>query len=365
MKGVFPFMKTNIVEISPKQLASGQAEEQLQLVADYLCSGQIVAFPTETVYGLGANALDEQAVQGIFAAKGRPSDNPLIVHISDVKDIDKVADLSKFTPIISKRLQLLADKFWPGPLTCIIPASKQLAENVTAGLDTVGVRIPDHPVALAILQTVNLPVAAPSANTSGKPSPTSAEHVYHDLNGRIPLIVDGGETGLGVESTVIDLTSMIPTVLRPGGISIEQLNDVLGQVIIDPAIAYASIGQLQPKSPGMKYTHYAPEGELLVFFRDSIHRVLETINDLPLDKRLGLICSNDSYHIFFEQANIEWSYLQLHQARAEEIARQLYKWLREVDKLGIELIFIEAIAADGVGYAVMNRMIKAAGGKVI
>jgi len=358
-------MKTNIIEISPEQLALGQAEQQLQLTADYLRRGQVVAFPTETVYGLGANALDEQAVQRIFTAKGRPSDNPLIVHISDVKDIGQVADLNRFTPIISERLQLLADKFWPGPLTCIIPASNQLAENVTAGLDTVGVRIPDHPVALATLRTAKLPIAAPSANTSGKPSPTSAEHVYHDLNGRIPLIVDGGETGVGVESTVIDLTSTIPMVLRPGGISIEQLNAVLGQVIIDPAVTYSSIKHLPPKSPGMKYTHYAPEGELFVFFTDSIHRVLETINSLPLEKRLGLICSVDSYHAFFEQADVEWNYLQLHRANTEEIARGLYKWLREVDELGIEQIFIEAIAADGVGYAVMNRMIKAAGGKII
>ncbi|OEF96874.1 threonylcarbamoyl-AMP synthase [Desulfuribacillus alkaliarsenatis] len=349
----------------------------LHLAAEQLKAGQVVAFPTETVYGLGANAYDSNAIRKIFRAKGRPSDNPLIVHVHSLEQAIELIDIKRFNNQLRQRLQLLAEKFWPGPLTCIVPAAKGIAENVTAGLDTVGIRIPNHPIALALLEAVDLPIAAPSANLSGKPSPTAAEHVYNDLNGKIPLILDGGNTGVGVESTVLDIASEIPMILRPGGISIEALQDVLGRVMVDPANFSSSNSMVDlgmnpsttPKSPGMKYTHYAPKGQVVVYLQSSAHKVVEIIKSLPNEASVGLICTSSSYEPELknklEILDRKIDFLITHDGNIEKVANNLYRWLRAVDQQNIEYIFIEALEEQGLGSAVMNRLLKAAGGKII
>ncbi len=350
---------------------AGQADEAIQLAAKLLREGCLVAFPTETVYGLGANAWDYDAVEKIFLAKGRPSDNPLIVHFAKVEDIAWVADCDRMTTVIRERLQRLADAFWPGPLTCIVPANRRVAANVTAGLDTVGVRVPDHPVALAILQTASVPVAAPSANLSGKPSPTLAEHVVHDLQGKIPLVIDGGAADVGVESTVLDICSEVPMILRPGGVSLEQLRAVLGQVSVDPAVDTTDVIDatdgiaVVPRSPGMKYRHYAPEAKVFVFFEQSVHRVIEMLGTLPPNCRIALICSEQSYAAHFKGAGVAIQFLITHKQSSELVAQKLYDWLRQIDQQSLQVVFVEAISTDGVGDAVMNRMLKAAGGSVL
>jgi L-threonylcarbamoyladenylate synthase len=231
----------------------GTEQGDLQEAAALLRAGEAVAFPTETVYGLGANALDANAVDKIFRAKGRPSDNPLIVHIAHRKEVDKLAQV---VPPLAERAMA---HFWPGPLTVILPCTAIVPMNVTAGLDTVGIRMPDHVIAQQLIDAAGVPIAAPSANSSGRPSPTTAAHVLEDLTGKIAGVVDGGASGVGVESTVVDFTGPVPMILRPGGVTREMLEEVLGDVRIDPSLEQ---GVGQPKSPGMKYTHYAPHGEM-------------------------------------------------------------------------------------------------------
>ncbi|OEH85429.1 threonylcarbamoyl-AMP synthase [Desulfuribacillus stibiiarsenatis] len=361
-------IKTQLVYIDSDSLDSNQNQVKVQQAAELLCLGQVVAFPTETVYGLGANAFDYTAVQRIFEAKGRPSDNPLIVHVKDIQDIDAFVNHSRMDTNMWDKLMKLAKAFWPGPLTCILPANDALALNVTAGLDTVGIRVPNHPVALALLEQCNLPIAAPSANVSGKPSPTKAEHVYHDLQGRIPVILDGGETGVGVESTVLDLTTDIPMVLRPGGASLESLRECIGQVEVD--IAIESMHHA-PKSPGMKYTHYSPDGDVAVFLTDSAHIVVQTIRTLPQDATVGLICSKATYQEYFDglfnphDGSHSITFLRVHENDSVQIASSLYHWLRELDQLQVEHIFIEEVCGSGLGYAIMNRIVKASGGNVL
>ena len=231
-------------------------DEELAEAAAVLRSGGLVAFPTETVYGLGGNALDEDAARKIYAAKGRPSDNPLIAHISCAADL---APLVKEIPMAGRKLM---EAFWPGPLTMIFPKSGRVPYGTTGGLDTVAVRMPDDPVAGRLIALAGVPVAAPSANTSGRPSPTTADHVWQDMNGRIDMIIDGGPVGIGVESTIVDVSSPVPSVLRPGAITMEMLREVLGEVTIDPAILGPMKEDIRPKAPGMKYRHYAPRAEL-------------------------------------------------------------------------------------------------------
>ena len=233
-------------------------DEELAEAAAVLRSGGLVAFPTETVYGLGGNALDEDAARKIYAAKGRPSDNPLIAHISCAADL---APLVKEIPVAGRKLM---EAFWPGPLTMIFPKSGRVPYGTTGGLDTVAVRMPDDPVAGRLIALAGVPVAAPSANTSGRPSPTTADHVWQDMNGRIDMIIDGGPVGIGVESTIVDVSSPVPSVLRPGAITMEMLREVLGEVTIDPAILGPMKEDIRPKAPGMKYRHYAPEAELIL-----------------------------------------------------------------------------------------------------
>ncbi len=307
-------------------------------------NGKLVAFPTETVYGLGANALDAHAVKKIFEAKGRPSDNPVIVHIAKYGHINKIA---KKIPHAAK---ILAKKFWPGPLTIVVPKKSVVPNSVTGGLSTVAVRMPDHPVALALLRAANVPIAAPSANRSTKPSPTRARHVLEDLNGRIDGVLDAGPARIGVESTVVAIEDDRLVVLRPGGLAIEELEKAGFVVELDA-------GQLRkdaaPKSPGMKYRHYAPEATVALFARGfPEHKMRALVKKEQKDKKRVAILSMRDWNI--ENA------VQKKYANAEQMARELFDDFRTLDQLKTDRILIEHAPATGLGLAVNNRAKKAA-----
>lgn len=326
---------------------------QIIQAANLLRENEVVAFPTETVYGLGGNAKNEEAVAKIFAAKGRPSDNPLIIHIS------KLEQLKEFVDRIPEKAAILMEKFWPGPLTIIFQKKEgALSDKATAGLSTIAVRMPEHPVALAIIDAAGLPIAAPSANRSGRPSPTTAHHVWEDLNGRIAAIVDGGPTGIGVESTVLDCTLEIPQILRPGGVTKEQLVSVIGEVKMDPAL---SNQKEAPKSPGMKYTHYAPDAPLFLVNGDR-----ETIQQLMDEKRqegmrVGILTTEEN-RSFYQCDVIK---ICGKRENLETIASSLYDTLRSFNQEHVDIIFSEMFPDEGVGQAIMNRLLKAAGHKII
>lgn len=326
---------------------------QIIQAANLLRENEVVAFPTETVYGLGGNAKNEEAVAKIFAAKGRPSDNPLIIHIS------KLEQLTEFVDRIPEKAAILMEKFWPGPLTIIFQKKEgALSDKATAGLSTIAVRMPEHPVALAIIDAAGLPIAAPSANRSGRPSPTTAHHVWEDLNGRIAAIVDGGPTGIGVESTVLDCTLEIPQILRPGGVTKEQLVSVIGEVKMDPAL---SNQKEAPKSPGMKYTHYAPDAPLFLVNGDR-----ETIQQLMDEKRqegmrVGILTTEEN-RSFYQCDVIK---ICGKRENLETIASSLYDTLRSFNQEQVDIIFSEMFPDEGVGQAIMNRLLKAAGHKII
>lgn len=329
--------------------------EEVIRAAGCLKEGGLVAFPTETVYGLGAIATSEQAVAQIFAAKGRPSDNPLIIHIGDK---DQLSDwVSKFPDVAKK----LVHSFWPGPLTLVLPHQGNIAPNVTAGLDTVAVRMPSHPVALALLQLTGEPVAAPSANRSGRPSPTEAAHVWHDLAGRLDILLDGGETGIGVESTVVDVTEETPVLLRPGGITIEALTQAVGHIEVDPGLKQESA----PRSPGMKYRHYAPQAEMWLV-EGNEENVLARIRELGADamrkgRKVGILTTEE--HVGKFQADVVVSCGR--RSDPPSVARGLYQALRLFDARGVDFILAETFPEKGIFYSVMNRLRKAADGKVI
>lgn len=326
---------------------------QIAQAAKMLKENEVVAFPTETVYGLGANACSDEAVRKIFEAKGRPSDNPLIVHIASQ---EKLNDIVQDIPDYAKQL---IKEFWPGPLTLVLnKKGEQLSDFVTAGLNTVGVRMPDHPIALALIKEADVPVAAPSANRSGKPSPTQATHVYHDLKGRISGIVDGGPTGVGVESTVVDCTAAIPTILRPGGVTKEQLEAVVGKVGVDQALLEEGHA---PKSPGMKYTHYAPNAPVIVV--DGSRSFLQTlINQYEKDgKKVGVLTTEEGKSELLAAKVIACGTRE----NLQTVAANLYDVLRKFDQEDVDLILSESFPQAGVGEAVMNRLLKAAGNQVI
>ncbi|KAB2381225.1 L-threonylcarbamoyladenylate synthase [Bacillus toyonensis] len=325
---------------------------QLQEAARLLRENEAVAFPTETVYGLGANAMNDEAIAKIFEAKGRPSDNPLIVHIGTKSQLDGI--VNEIPPVAEK----LMEHFWPGPLTIILPRKEGISEKVTAGLNTVGVRMPDHPVALALIEEANVPVAAPSANRSGRPSPTLASHVYEDLNGKIAGIVDGGATGVGVESTVIDCTSEIPTILRPGGITKEQLEAVIGTVSLDPALKDE---KEKPKSPGMKYTHYAPKAPLSIVegSREFIQRLVGKKKDEGF--KVGVLTTEEYQHVYSADVVLSCGM----RSDLASVATKLYDVLRTFDASEVDVIFSESFPNDGIGNAIMNRLTKAAGHHII
>jgi L-threonylcarbamoyladenylate synthase len=320
--------------------------------AMWIREGELIAFPTETVYGLGANACCDDAIEKIFRAKGRPSDNPLIVHIASFDQLEQAAASWTST---AKRLM---DAFWPGPLTIILPKNERIAERTTAGLDSVGVRMPDHPVALALIAEAGVPVAAPSANRSGKPSPTKGHHVYKDMNGRIRGLLDGGATGVGLESTVVDVTDDQVTILRPGGITKSQLESVVGRVHWDPALLE---NEKTPKSPGMKYTHYAPDAPLYVV--DGSAQFLQTCVDRYRTdgKKVGVLASDE----FARKVDADVVKRLGSSSDVEGIARGLYDQLRAFDDTNVDLILAEMYPADGIGEALMNRLLKAAGNRVI
>ena len=335
-------------------------DDQLLEGAAILRKGGLVAFPTETVYGLGANALDPEAAKKIYAAKGRPSDNPLIAHIGQRSDLEV---LVKEIPEAGRKLM---KAYWPGPLTLIFPKSSAVPYETTGGLDTVAVRMPSDLVAKRLIELAGVPVAAPSANTSGRPSPTTADHVYEDMNGRIEMIVDGGPVGIGVESTIVDVTGSVPMLLRPGAVTLEMLCDTVGQVAVDPAVAKPMSAEIKPKAPGMKYRHYAPKAELMLVEgkeQSVSDKVVDVITNMALEKRaqgheVGIICTDETYDRYPEEVRIR----SLGQRSKEEtIARNLFGVLREFDSLGVEYIYSESFSNEHLGQAIMNRLTKAAG----
>ena len=383
-------------------------DEELKEAASILRSGGLVAFPTETVYGLGGNALDEDAARKIYAAKGRPSDNPLIAHVSCVEEVEP---LVKEIPEAGRKLM---EAFWPGPLTMIFPKSEKVPYGTTGGLDTVAIRMPDDPVANRLIALAGVPVAAPSANTSGRPSPTTADHVWQDMNGRLDMIIDGGPVGIGVESTIVDVSSAVPAVLRPGAITMEMLEEVLGEVSVDPAILGPLSADVRPKAPGMKYKHYAPKADLTLVEpgtgadRESgaeqvtgaeqktgagqvtgaeqktradrntgaypetgldetqLQAMIRKVRELSREKieagyKVGVICTDESRGCYTDG---EVRSIGARKSQAS-VAHNLYALLREFDDLGVDYIFSESFPKDHLGQAIMNRLSKAAGYKIV
>lgn len=328
-------------------------DESLALASRLLSDGELVAFPTETVYGLGAHALDAEAVRGIFAAKGRPADNPLIVHIHDRSQLDSICEVND----IALRLM---DAFWPGPLTIILPRRTTVPNVVTANLDTVAVRMPSHPVAMALLKACNLPIAAPSANLSGKPSPTSSQHVFTDMNGRIPLIIDGGESEVGLESTVISLAGDKPCILRPGGVTKAMLEDVIGEVDLAGSILRPLEKGEKALSPGMMYRHYSPDGQVTLIEGEE-SAVVEAL------RRLYAHAAEEGHQacvMCFTEHVEALADCQPHDIGRKddpsEVAHRLFATLRDLDDEKMDVIFSEVVPPEGVGLAVMNRLGRAA-----
>ena len=354
-------MKTKVVKIDLETIETKKLKE----AADLIRQGELVAFPTETVYGLGADALRPEASKKIYEAKGRPSDNPLIVHICKFEELERIARE------VPQQARVLAEAFWPGPLTMVVWKNDAVPYATTGGMETVAVRMPNHAVALALIEESGCLIAAPSANTSGKPSPTEASHVAMDMEGRIPMILDGGMVGIGIESTIVDLTEEKPMILRPGYITKEMLEEVLGEeVLIDPGILAVDttnpehVGQ-KPKAPGMRYKHYAPKADLALV-EGNTDKVVAKINELvqmahTKEKKVGVIATDETKEAY--QADIVFSI----GTRADEdtIARHLYKILREFDEKQVDAIYSESFATPRIGQAIMNRLLKAAGYQVI
>lgn len=332
-------------------------ETIMKEAGELLKAGALVAFPTETVYGLGANALDEKAAAKIYAAKGRPSDNPLIVHIADMDALPLI------TAEIPEAAKKLAAKFWPGPLTMVMRKSDVVPYGTTGGLDTVAVRMPSHPIALEMIRHGGGYIAAPSANTSGRPSPTLASHVADDMTGIIPMILDGGAVGIGIESTIVDLTDEIPTILRPGFITKEMLQEVVGEVQIDKGLDADS--KTPPKAPGMKYRHYAPKAELMIV-EGASEAVVEKINALVKENEEKGICTGI---IGTEETVSRYpaGIVKCMGTRNDElsISSHLYGILREFDESDAKVIYSESFEEGAMGSAIMNRLLKAAGHKII
>lgn len=330
--------------------------ESIERAAKLIRSGALVAFPTETVYGLGANGLDGQAVLRIFEAKGRPADNPLILHISRRDDILPLIDGP-----LPDNARSLADAFWPGPLTMVLPKSALVPDAVSAGLNTVAVRMPSHPAALKLIEKAGVPVAAPSANRSGRPSPTRAEHVLEDMDGRIDMVLDGGPCQVGLESTVVDMTGETPRILRPGGVTPEMIVAALGAVRVDESAMRPLMEGETARSPGMKYRHYAPNGRLTIVRggKEEVVRAIAALYDgaeTRGEKCAILASSTERYGARRVRSLGE---------TPEQAAAALFQALREMDGEGIERIFAEAVDTAGVGLAVMNRLGRAAAFDII
>ncbi len=335
--------KTLIIKVEP----TNPEEKKLKKAAEIIQKGGLVVFPTETVYGLGANALDREAVIKIFEAKGRPLDNPLIVHVSEMRMVKAIAEMNEVA-------EKLAKKFFPGPITLVVDKKEIIPPEVTAGLKTVAIRMPSHPIALKLIEVSGVPIAAPSANLAGKPSPTKAEHVIDDLYGKVDLIIDGGETKIGVESTVVDTTVHPVEILRPGGLPIEEIQKVVDVKIFDRKVEI-------PKSPGMKYRHYAPEAELIVLYgkrKDVVRKIREMSEELKeKGLRVGIVATKTNPY-----SGIDAEILELGET-LEEIAKNLFSSLRELDKRGVDIIIAEGVEEKRLGIAIMNRLKKASGNR--
>lgn len=347
-------METKVEKLEKTQMNM----DIINAAGQILKQGGLVAFPTETVYGLGANALDEEAAKKTYAAKGRPSDNPLIVHIASLEDLYPI------TKKVPEKAVALAEKFWPGPLTMIFEKSELVPHGTTGGLETVAVRMPDNEVALALIRAGGGYVSGPSANKSGRPSPTMARHVLDDLEGRIDMILDGGPVHIGVESTIVDMTVEPPMILRPGAVTKEMLEETVGEVTVDHTILTAD-AKTPPKAPGMKYRHYAPRAEMTVV-EGPLEKVVDKIGELAAAReneghRVGIIATQETMDRY------GYENVKCIGTREDEstVAANLYAILREFDDDGTEYIYSEAFASDGIGSAVMNRLLKAAGHHVI
>ncbi|TJX13396.1 threonylcarbamoyl-AMP synthase [Tissierella creatinini] len=348
-------MKTKIVKINSENIDEDLISEAASLIKE----GKLVAFPTETVYGLGANGLDEEAVIKIFEAKGRPQDNPLILHI---ESIDQLMPLVEYVPEIAYQC---IERFWPGPLTMIFKRSSLVPDVISGGLDTVAIRMPENKIARELIRWSKVPIAAPSANLSGKPSPTAAHHVIRDLLGRVDMIIDGGSTGVGLESTVLDLSGDIPMVLRPGGITIEDLKEIIPNVTQDLGTIKES-EDIVPKSPGQKYRHYAPLAEMRVYTGD-VEDIVKAINlachELKIQgRKIGIMATvetKDRYNLGIIVKVVGT------REQKETIAANLFDVIRQFDDEDVDIILAEGVETDQIGMAIMNRMMKASGGKII
>lgn len=324
-------------------------KENLASAAEIINNGGLVAFPTETVYGLGADGLNENAVKKIYEAKGRPSDNPLILHIQDKSEVIPL------TLKINSTAQKLMDTFWPGPMTLVFKKSSLVPPVISGGLDTVAIRLPENEIARELIKLAKTPIAAPSANTSGKPSPTKASHVFEDLNGRIDMIIDGGSCDIGLESTVIDVTTLSPVILRPGGVTFEDIYKLFPDVSYDKHLTLDTITDtVKPRSPGMKYKHYAPEGELFILDGD-----IEKVQKYILE-------NSDENTAVFTYDGIEFDLPYVRSlGNSNSGSKLFFDLLRECDNNSITKIFALMPDKKGVGFALYNRMFKAAGGKII
>jgi L-threonylcarbamoyladenylate synthase len=344
-------MVCQIIKINPKE----PEKNLIKKAAKIIKKGGLVAFPTETVYGLGANALNKKAVKKIFEAKNRPLDNPVIVHIADFLELFKLAKN------IPKTAKILIRKFWPGPLTLVLFKKKIIPDEVTAGAETVAIRMPKNRIALELIKISGLPIAAPSANLAGRPSPTTAQDVFEDLGDKIDLILDGGKTKIGLESTVVDLTVEPPLILRPGGIGLEELKKVLKNLKPHPLLVGEKLKDKIVKSPGMKYRHYAPKA-LLILIEGDLKERLKKFKDLisfyqKEKKRVGIMISEETRK-FLKNGDI--NLVVGSRKNLKEISSNLFKTLREFDKRGADVILAETFPEKGIGFAIMHRLKKAA-----
>ncbi|MFQ7290786.1 MAG: L-threonylcarbamoyladenylate synthase [Monoglobales bacterium] len=342
-------METEFIKIDPENIDM----DAMRLAGEIIAGGGLVAFPTETVYGLGASAVDSGAAEKIYTAKGRPSDNPLIVHVCSFEQIEELAEN---IPAYAKKLM---QSFMPGPLTLILKKKSCIPDEVTANMDTVGIRFPSNPIAAALIKCSGVPIAAPSANISGKPSPTTARDVMEDMNGKIECIIDGGSCSVGVESTILDASGERPILLRPGGITVEMIKEICPELKIDAHVLKSVAPDEQPKCPGMKYKHYAPDAEVTVI-EGEMENVRSKINELLKENKGRVTGVLTMYDSAYDDAVI------INAGRQNsEYARNLFSDLREFDRLGVEVVFAEFCENDGVGLAVKNRLYKSAGGRVI
>ena len=345
-------METRVIKISKDNIE----KELIEDAANIIKNGGLVTFPTETVYGLGANGLDAEAVAKIFKAKGRPQDNPLILHVHSMEGIK---DLVTEIPEVSIKAM---EKFWPGPLTILFKRSNKVPDIITAGLDTVAIRMPKNDIALELIKLSGCPIAAPSANISGRPSPTSSAHVIQDLMGKVDMIIDGGMTGIGLESTVLDLTGEMPMILRPGGVTLEDLRGIIPDVVEDSSIMKDDV---IPKSPGQKYRHYAPKAEMIVFSGnvDNIVAAIikETEEYMKMGKSVGIMATDETEDLYKEGLIMSLG----SRNNKETIAHNLFNHIRLFDEANVDIILGEGVDLPDLGKAIMNRMMKAASGKVI